>query len=479
MPIDSRHPDYISHYPEWSKCSDFNEGATAVKEKGKLYLPRPQGMTAYEYNAYRHRASFFNGVGRTVTGLVGAMSRVDAEVTLPPLISDLKEDATGNGKTLQELIKQVLSRVMTTGRIGILVDRKDNDPARLIPYNEKSIVNWREENGQLILVVLEEFILETDEKDPYESEIVPQYRELWIDNESNYKARIWQRVKTKSSTARPKFSPGPVISPQSSKGPLKYIPFVFCSPVGTESAVVKAPLVDLCDINLSHYMVSADLEHGRHMVSLPTPWVTGINADDYKKGLKIGSGTAWLIDDTAARVGMLEFTGNGLGHLAEAISEKQHQMAIMGAKLLQPQRKQVESAELARMANAGDESILIGISKSVGLGMESALQFAAEWEGASPEAVDLRMNVDFIDTKLAADEIKALNELYLSDVISLMEFLEQLKLGERLVGDPEEVAAEAVSQADAKQKQALVMAATTRSNDAGGDRENGAAERDS
>lgn len=441
MPIESKHPDYTMNFVEWKRCSDFYEGSTAVKREGVMYLPRPEGMTKKEYTSYKNRAAFFNGIGRTVTGLVGAMTRVPANVTFPDLVSHLEEDATGDGKTFQEFIKTVLTRTMLTGRLGVLADRRAgrNMPVHLAVYRETSIINWREENGRLILVVLEEMVEDIDPDDMYSSKIVPQYRELWIDSKGIYRARVWkQEKKSKTQNSPGKYVPGPVITPESSTGALTEIPFVFISPEGTQTMVSKAPLADLCDVNHSHYMNSADLEHGRHLVSLPTPWATGVSAEENKKGLRIGSATAWLIDDDKARVGMLEFTGQGLGHLAEAIKSKQDQMSVLGAKLLAPQRKQVESAELARIHNAGDESILISIAISVGKGLEKILEMAAEWEGASSKPV-VEMNKDFIDTKLAADEMKALMSLWLEGAIPLSEFLDQLKQGERLIGDPDEI----------------------------------------
>ena len=268
-------------------------------------------------------------------------------------------------------------------------------------------------------------------------ELLQRCKDLYLLSEVISKKKK-QEKKGKNQTTDAKFVPGPIITPESSTGPLTEIPFVFISPEGTQTMVAKAPLADLCDVNHSHYMNSADLEHGRHLVSLPTPWATGVSADENKKGLKIGSATAWLIDDDKARVGMLEFTGQGLGHLADAIKSKQDQMSVLGAKLLAPQRKQVESAELARIHNAGDESILISIAISVGKGLEKVLEMASEWEGASSKPV-VDMNKDFIDTKLASDEMKALMSLWLEGAIPLSEFLDQLKQGERLIGDPDEI----------------------------------------
>lgn len=475
MPIDSKHPDYLENEVTWIRCTDFAEGSKPVKKKGKVYLPMPEGMTRAEYNKYLYRTCYFNGVGRTQVGLVGAMTRSPAKATLPKSIEYLEQDATGNGKTLQEFIKEEFNKIMVSGRSGILTDVGKDGKTKLIGYPELNIFNWRlDENGNLILVTLREFVLKPDSKDPYESVVEPQFRELFIDRSGQYKQRIWKKVPSKGINAKDTFEPGRILNMlTATRQPMRRIPFVFVSPVGTEANVAKAPLMDLCDINLSHYINSADLEHGRHLTALPTPWATGVDPEEHKKGLKIGSGTAWLIQSDKARVGMLEFTGQGLGHLADAIDEKQHQMAIMGAKLLQPQRKQVESAELARMANSGDESILVGIANSVGLAVTKALEFAAEWV-ASSEKIELVVNKDFIDTKLAPDEILALFEVYLGGAITHEEFLAQLDVGERLIGDVAKIAAQAkIEHAQRVKQQAEENNGVGNTGNPGGGRANG------
>lgn len=439
MPITSLHPDYKSWHPDWTLCNDFTDGQRSVKNKKHVYLPVPSGMDALDYKAYLERASFLNAMGRTVAGLSGAMTRVPAGESLSTAMSYLKEDCTGAGHTLQEFVRQSLKGVLTTARRGVFIDPDNGFPSlpRLITYSEENITNWTLVNGNLTRVVLKSIEVMEDPDDTYELVEVTVYQELYM-REGAFHYRFWKPENIKATD--PKYTPEPPKRPVDTSGnAIKFIPFVFLSTTGVDATPNKPPLLDLCYINRSHYMNSADLEHGRHMVSLPTPWISGVNPEDYKKGLKIGATKAWILSNSDAKVGMLEFTGKGLGHLAGAIEEKQQQMALMGARLLQAPRKQVESPELARMANAGDASILMGIALAVGEGINKALAIAARLRGVSG-AQTISMNTDFIDIKLEPKEMEMLLLYYQSGVYSEEEFLMQLTLGERFKGNPEEAA---------------------------------------
>jgi hypothetical protein len=56
---------------------------------------------------------------------------------------------------------------------------------------------------------------------------------------------------------------------------LGMIPFVFFGVDGTGDEVESPPLLDLLTMNLHHYQVSADWEHGCHFQGLPTPYISG------------------------------------------------------------------------------------------------------------------------------------------------------------------------------------------------------------
>jgi hypothetical protein len=90
--------------------------------------------------------------------------------------------------------------------------------------------------------------------------------------------------------------------------PLDFIPFTFLSADDTTPEVDEPPLIDLVNMNLSHYRTCADLEHGAHFTGLPTPYVCGAQLENPNDKLYIGSQSAWMLKSPDAKVGFLEFT---------------------------------------------------------------------------------------------------------------------------------------------------------------------------
>ena len=118
------------------------------------------------------------------------------------------------------------------------------------------------------------------------------------------------------------------------------------------------PLLDLANVCLSHYRSSADLEHGRHFTALPQVRTSQeLIQMNTTKAFMSGQGTAWVIPNEQAKVGFLEFSGQGLGSLERALEQKKKMMAVLGARLLEGP-KGVEAAETARIRQNTETSIL-------------------------------------------------------------------------------------------------------------------------
>ena len=194
------------------------------------------------------------------------------------------------------------------------------------------------------------------------------------------------------------------------------------------------PLLDLANLSLSHYRTSADLENGRHYTSLPQPWITGVDPDEYRHGIAVGGDTAWIIPNEMAKLGYLEFTGAGLGSLENALSEKEQMMAIAGARLLES-KKGVESAEVSRIRQNIETSILSSIVINLQNGIEKALKYMAEWEGLNPDDVNVELNMDFVDVRIPHQEIIGLVQSYQMGGISMDTLLHNLKQGEVIPSD--------------------------------------------
>jgi hypothetical protein len=174
------------------------------------------------------------------------------------------------------------------------------------------------------------------------------------------------------------------------------------------------------DVNLSHFLSSADLEHGAHFTALPTPWCSGVSTGG--AALRIGSETAWILPPADARAGMLEYTGTGLGALEKRLEAKERQMAILGARLLEGQKPGVEAADTVRMRHAGDDAVLKTIAMTVSHAVTKMIRWHVWWLALvdDPDSTDIgyTINTDFFATRLDAPTLTALLQLWQGDAIS-------------------------------------------------------------
>ena len=417
MGIESKHSYYEQASNQWSRIRDSFDGSDAIKSKGVDYLPKLSGQTSEQYNAYKLRAVYYNGIERTVKGLVGAVMRVDPIIDVPPKVEEWLQDITGTGISLNDFISHMLSEQLLTGRQGVLIDRNEVRPY-LTGYTTEQITNWLDDT-----IVLQETYRKTDPKDPYKSEYDIQYRELAI-KDGVFVVSIWRKDKGGWKIVDELY-------PTMRGDGLEGIPFVSISGDGFNLEPSMSSLLSLADMGLSLYRTSADLEHGRHFTALPTPYVTGIDVDSE---LTIGSGTAWILPDSSSKAGYLEFSGQGLKALEVAMDEKRSMMASLGAQLLQSQKSGVEASDTVRLRQNAEASTLISTVKTVERAIQSALQVMAEWEGITGD-ISIKLNTDFVDTKINAQDMTSLMGAWQSGAISHDTFLFNMKRGEIL--DPE------------------------------------------
>lgn len=434
MPVETTHADYNARSYQWRRCRDAFNGSDAIKASGQQYLPKLPSQSGDEYEAYKFRALWYGATFRTVSGLTGAVTRKDPKVTVPTVMDSHLKDITLTGTPFNVFVKDVINEVLMTGRYGILVDMadesrtdiKDTTRPYAVPFPAESIINWHTEvvNGvqTLTMVVLCEYVWQlSSPDDPYLYEMVKRYRVLYLDPLSgNYQVRI---VIVKEG--------GNLITelvPTMRGTPLKHIPFCFIGCNGLSSYPEKPPLLDLVDVNISHYISSADLEHGRHYTALPTPWVAGFPKESK---LSIGSSIAWVTPDPQGRAGMLEFTGQGLGALEKALESKERLMAVLGARMLEEQKSTVEASDTIMMRTAGERSTLQSTALIVGLGLTQAMRWHAEWMGnKDAENVNVELNSDFMSRPMDSTQLTSLVQAYQADTISYDTFYWNLQRGE-------------------------------------------------
>tara|TARA_R110000824_G_scaffold77787_2_gene196634 strand:- start:6179 stop:7603 length:1425 start_codon:yes stop_codon:yes gene_type:complete len=415
-----------------------------VKARGVDYLP----SVASDYDAYIKRAEFYNATARTVMGLLGAVFRSEPTVNVPsPIEADL-EDVTLTAKPIKAFALAGFQELLILGRFGIQVEMTDTPPPGMTttrPYwiarRAEDILSWRTVviGGQerLSRVVLSETVEEDDPADPWVPVLTPQVRVLeLLDAESSSPIYQIRRFQPKRKAVDLSAVGGdawqeidkPFI-PLRKGEPLDYIPFQFFGPSSLTPNIDKPPLLDLVEVNLSHYRTSADHEHGAHLTSLPTPWVSGI---DIEGSLPIGSGSAWILPEPNARAGMLEYTGDGLGSIERLSAAKQDRMAALGARIIEQQKKSSETAEVMRIRSASEYSVLSTMAAAFDLGMKQVLTWHSWWAGIdnAREQVSFALNKDFFDTRLNPQEAQVLVAAWQSGAVSHDTLFWNLQQGE-------------------------------------------------
>ena len=446
MPVDTPSPEYEAALPRWQRCRDAFEGSDAVKARATDYLPAlegHQGGSSEKYDAYLTRAVFYNATARTVAGLLGSVFRATPSWTFPANIEDDLQDVTLMGRPLVSFALMGFQELLITGRVGVQVDmpKTPEDGATTRPYwvlrRAEDILSWRTvvTDGQEIVtrVVLSEVVEEDNPEDEWSPTRVDQIRVLELVPRGNqaatYQIRRFRNTKASDEAEDQWKQHDEVIVPLKHGDPLTFIPFQFIGPTSVTPAIEKSPIVDIVDVNLSHYRTSADFEHGAHVTALPTPWVSGVDPE-LVDTFPIGSDTAWILQHPQAQAGMLEFTGEGLKTLERSLSVKQEQMASLGARLIESRKAAAETAEALRLAMSGDHSVLASMASTFDQAMTNVLRWHADWLGADTTAITFAVNKDFFEARLMAQEAKALVGTWQAGGISFETLFWNLQAGE-------------------------------------------------
>lgn len=431
MPVNTEHKDYIAMSDRWQRCRDASAGKDAIFAGAERYVSKLADQSQQDYDAYRGRAPFFNATWRTISGLQGMMFRQPPVVTVPDNIKPFTQDITLSGVPLQIFALEVVEEVLTVGRVGILVDFPQVDTENMTQadaisqnlrpmmksYIAESIINWKtglvNNKNILTMVVLKEAQQEWTDEFTAKSKTVYRVLDLVqvIDSSTQlskgiYRVRVFIQDTVAGEIQDILLSEVyPVIQGQ----PVDYIPFYFVSTDDLDCDIDIPPLMDLVDMNISHYQSTADYEHGCHFTGLPTPVITGYKPENTKASFGIGSMTAWVFDNPQAKAFYLEFTGQGLTALKENISAKEQKMAVLGARMLEQQPGGVESADTASIHRSGEQSTLASIAQATSLGINQAMQTFCSFGGISDTSqVSFDLNRDFFPPLIDALTLTAL-----------------------------------------------------------------------
>lgn len=445
-----QHPQYQDRLTRWQKIDDVLSGQEAVKAAKETYLPKnnPSDISpenTERYDNYLKRAFFLGIAKRTWNALVGMAFRKEPVLVVPASLEYVDTDIDGNGVSIYQQSQAVLGNVLAKGRAGILVDypRTAGNTSRfdmisgfirasIAWYTEKTIINWRTRKvgGKFLLslVVLSEKE-DTIGEDGFSFTSEDIYRVLRLVDMPEtaamgagpvsgssapvpmvtaYVQEIYRKAKDGKDAG--KFVVSQVYVPKQGNGsPWPYIPFYFIGSIDNDENCDSEPLNELVDINLAHYLNSAEYEDSAFWCGQPQPVISGLTEAwrDHmeKNGVYIGSSKPI----TLPVGGDFKFAQVEPNTLAkEAMDSKLDQAAKMGARLLE--KGSAQTATEVRDNADNETSQLALIASNVSEAYTQALGDMAIFNNIpTTDDLEYSINQDFVDHNL---DPSALREIF-------------------------------------------------------------------
>lgn len=431
MAVKTQHPQYTKMKCKWDRCADAASGQDRVHEMGEMYLPRLSEQDDDEYKAYKCRTLFYNATWRTIVGLQGMIFRRPPDWEVPDTVKDMMDNVDLKGASLHMFSLKAVEETLKVGRIGIFTDyptttegltladaKRMNLRPSLSLYCAQSIINWKTRTvGNRTLLSLVVLAEEVDSQvDEFSDACVKQYRVLDLTPRAVdlgvvkdvYRVRVMTVV---PDATLPNGERDNLVSeafPKINGKFLEEIPFQFVGVDDNSWEVDEPPMIDLVDVNMSHYRVSADYEHGCHFTGLPQPVISGYAKGQDSDTFNIGSSNAWIFVNPNAKATYMEFTGAGLSSLEKNLEKKEGFMAVLGARMLEAQQTgHVEAADTVTIRRGGEQSMLASVSQAISIGICSALKTFCRFANVSDEKVRFALNKDFFPVPMDSLELTA------------------------------------------------------------------------
>lgn len=426
--------DYNNWRMIWQAIRHAMIGEVEIKRHGLTYLPQPDGMDEDQYAAYLDRAVFYNMVYRTVTGLTGAIFRRDPRVlNAGPRLMQMMPRISKDGLSLSIFAKVIAQEMLSVGRYGVLVDKASSDGPTVRPYLAgytcENILDWStieiDGRDEFDYILLREFdtdrrlyIFEGTEAKPNSNygQLYFNYRILRLTWDEQFQRHVYQQEFYSSPGEDADLSSTPqVFVPMVFGRPMDRIPFRFFNATTNLPDVEKPPILDILTLNLSHYKTYAQLEHGRFYTANPVYYVTGGTEDD---SYHIGPSVVWEVGSNE-KAGIIEFNGQGLKSLENALEAKESQVASLGGRLIGDSNTAGQSDNQIKLKDRNEQSLLLNVTTVINENFTFLLRVMADWMNEARPELSFRTNQDFLLDQAAAREFRAITMMYEAGILPI------------------------------------------------------------
>ena len=435
----------VGMHPYWGRMQAVTNGTDFIRYFAPTYLPQEPREPEDAYQTRVQRSVLSPFTVRLVDNAAGLILRRPINLEGDDFWLTWSENVDGLGSSLNEYARRALVSALCYGHSGILVDFPP-DPGVTTLYEERQlgrrpyfnhidapqIWGWRQEttipNSPLSQVRLHEYA--TIPEGRFGQIRVERMRVI---EPNGYE--VYQRNgDVQAGTAD--LGTNDIGLVETGDLPFNQIPFVPIYTNRTGMLTSSPPLIDIANLNITHYQRQADLIHALHIAAMPILVMEGWEDADDSTAVGVNYG---MITTPGNKVYYVNADSGAFQAQQDELKELEMQMSTLGISKLLGQKYVAESADAKRIDQAQANSVLSIISMELESSLQQAYYFAARYLGIDPPKVTLDRDFDFY--RLLGQDISVIGQLRAEGALSNATYLDILKSGE-IIPDKVDLVAE-------------------------------------
>jgi hypothetical protein len=417
--------EVIGMMPDWKVMAAVTNGTNYIRDLAELYLPQEPREDDEAWQARIDRSVLSPYTSRLIETAAGAVLRKPIHIEGDPYWSEVALDIDGIGSNINEYARRALVSSLTYGHSAILVDFPAATGARNLaeeramgrrPYfvhvDAPQIWGWRKDaTNRLTQIRIHDY--EYRPLNEFGEEQVEVMRVIYPGRYDLY--TLGQETVTFEESNGFSLNTIPVVPIYSNR----------------RGVLISQPgLLDIANLNITHYQRQSDLIHALHIAAMPTLVLEGYSQDsseatigvNYALGMEPGHKAYYVQSDaTSFEAQMAE------------LQSLEGQMSTLGITKLFGQKFVAESAEAKRIDQAQSNSVLAIISQELESALNQAFKLAAQYVGMEPPVITIDRDFDYY--RLIGQDVAVLAQLNESGKISDETLLKILQHGEILPED--------------------------------------------
>jgi hypothetical protein len=409
--------------PDWSVMAAVTNGTNYLRDMSETYLPQEPREDDDAYQTRVDRSVLSPYTSRLIETAAGAILRKPIHIEGDPYWLEIAQNIDGLGSNINEYARRALVSSLTYGHSAILVDYPAAAGAMNLaeeramgrrPYfvhvDAPQIWGWRKEpvTNRLTQVRIHDY--DVRPLNEFGEEQIEQMRVIYPGRYDLY--TLGQEVVEFTSTGGYSLDEIPLVPIYSNRRGL---------------LISQPPLLDIANLNITHYQRQADLIHALHIAAMPTLVLEGW--DDTTGSATMGVNYA-IAMQPGNKAYYVQADATSFDAQMAELQSLESQMSTLGVTKLFGQKFVAESAEAKRIDQAQSNSVLSIISQELESALNQAFEFAAQYVGI--EAPEITIDRDFDFYRLIGQDVSVLTQLNQLGKISDAMLLEILRRGEIL-----------------------------------------------